>query len=73
MLNKPHCYNCKFAGKAFKIGKITHHHCEDKKQYNQEMFDRGEFTAWDTLRVFSDTCDNHEFKSKTSKSSNSKP
>lgn len=59
---KPHCYNCKFAGQGFKIGKLTHHHCEDEKQYNQEKHDNGEFTAWDTLRVFSDTCDNHEFK-----------
>ena len=25
---KKHCYNCKFAGKGFKVGKVTHHHCE---------------------------------------------
>ena len=59
---KSYCYNCKFAGKGFKAWKVTHHHCEDEKQYNQEKFDNDEFSAWDTLRVFSDTCDNHEFK-----------
>jgi len=59
---KRHCYNCKFAGKGFKVWKLTHHHCEDEKQYNQEKFDNDEFCAWDTLRVFSDTCDSHEFK-----------
>ena len=60
---KARCYNCKFAGQMFKVGKITHLHCKDEKQYNQEMYDNGEFTSWDTLRVFSDVCDNHEFKS----------
>ncbi len=59
---KRHCYNCKFAGPAFKVGKLTHHHCEDEGQYNQEKFDNGEFTAWDTLRVFADVCDNHRLK-----------
>ena len=58
------CYNCKFAGKAFKIKKLTHHHCEDEKQYNQAKHDNGEFGAWDTLRVFSDSCNNHKSKEK---------
>lgn len=59
-IKKRYCYNCKFAGKGFKIGKLTYHHCEDEKQYNQEKFDTGEITAWDTLRTFNDVCDNHE-------------
>ena len=59
---KPRCHNCKFAGHQFKINKLTHLHCADPTLYNQETFDKGEFCAWDTLRVFNDTCDNHEFK-----------
>ena len=59
---KTGCYNCKFAGKQFKINKLTHLHCEDPKKYTQEKYDNGEFCAWDTLRVFSDICSDHEFK-----------
>lgn len=59
---KPRCYNCKFAGNQFKIGKLTHLHCSDPKEYTQDKFDNNEFCAWDTLRVFNETCDNHEFK-----------
>ena len=59
---KPRCHNCKFAGYQFKIHKLTHLHCADPTKYNQEKFDNDEFTAWDTLRVFNDTCENHQFK-----------
>jgi len=59
---KPRCYNCKFAGSQFKIGNLTHLHCFDEKQYSKIGFDNGDFTAWDTLRIFSDTCKFHEFK-----------
>ena len=59
---KPRCHNCKFAGNQFKINKLTHLHCADPKEYTQEKFDNGDFCAWDTLRVFNDTCYNHEFK-----------
>lgn len=61
-MKNPKCYNCKHASEQFKVGKLTHLHCLDKKQYNQEGLDNDEFTAWDTLRTFSDTCSNHEFK-----------
>jgi len=56
------CHNCKFAGNRFKIGKLTHHICEDEKQYNQKKYDNNEFHPFDALRIFSDTCDKHEFK-----------
>ena len=59
---KPKCYNCKYATSSFKVGKLTHHHCNDPKYYTQEKYDKGEFSGWDTVRVFSDTCNNHEFK-----------
>lgn len=56
------CYNCKHAGNSFKIAGKTHMHCCDEKQYNQEGFDKGDFTPWDTLREFWNTCENHEHK-----------
>lgn len=59
---KPRCHNCMFAGNQFKIDKLTHLHCEEPTEYSQEKFDNGEFTPWDTLRVFNETCKNHEFK-----------
>jgi len=59
---KAKCYNCKFAGKQFKLTGVSHLHCEDDKQYPEEKFLNGDFTAWDTLMKFSDTCKNHEFK-----------
>lgn len=62
-MRSPRCYNCKHASKGFKILKLTHHHCCDPSKYTQEKWDNGEFTAWDTLRIFDETCDNHEYKS----------
>ena len=59
---QPRCYNCKHAGQQFKIKKLTHLHCEEPIKYNRKSFDNDEFCAWDTLRVFSDTCEVHEFK-----------
>lgn len=61
---KPRCYNCIHSGDQFKIGKLTHLHCNNPKEFDQEKFDNGEFTAWDTLRVFNNTCSDHEFKPK---------
>jgi hypothetical protein len=61
-MKKLRCYNCQHAGAQFKVHKLTHVHCADPTKYNQETFDKGEFTAWDTLRVFSDTCENHKMK-----------
>ena len=61
---KAKCYNCKFAGNQFKVSSVTHLHCEDQKQYPSEKFESGELTAWDSLQKFSDTCENHEFKTK---------
>ena len=59
---KPRCHNCRFGGQQFKIHKLTHLHCSDPTEYTQEKFDNGEFCEWDILRVFNDTCNNHEFK-----------
>ena len=41
---------------------MTHYHCENPKEYPQEIFDSVGFSAWDTLREFSDTCKDHQFK-----------
>ena len=56
------CHNCKFSGRQFRINKLTHLTCQDPKQYTKEKFDNNEYSPWDALRLFSDTCDNHEFK-----------
>lgn len=59
---KPRCYNCRFGGEQFKAGELTYLHCNDPSKYNQDTWDNEEFTAWDTLRVFNETCKNHKFK-----------
>jgi len=61
-IKKRRCHNCKFSGQPFKIGKLTHNHCEDPKVYNEEAFNKESWSAWETLRVFNNTCNNHEFK-----------
>ena len=34
----------------------------EQKEYTKEKFDNDEFSHWDTLRVFNETCKAHEFK-----------
>jgi hypothetical protein len=58
---KPLCCNCIHGCTQFKIGKLTHLHCSGpamKKYYEEEE----QPSAWESLRVFSDTCEEHEFK-----------
>lgn len=60
---KPKCCNCIHAGTQFKLGKVTHMHCEHPK--NDEAFKRGEIESpYDTLQEFGNTCEDHEFKPK---------
>ena len=59
---KRKCYNCLHSGKQFKIGDLSHLHCENKELYNHEKLLSGEISAWDSLRVFSDICDKHTQK-----------
>jgi hypothetical protein len=55
------CFNCKHAGAQFKLGGLTHLHCEHPK--NDEAFKRGEITSpYDTLQEFCNTCEDHEEK-----------
>ena len=58
---KRKCYNCIHAGKQFKIGNLSHLHCNEPHiQHEREL---GLYVSpWDTLRVFSDSCVIHEFK-----------
>jgi len=53
------CFNCIHRGTAFKLGNVTHQHCEHPK-YTRERFESGELSAWDTVNKFSDTCEDHE-------------
>lgn len=62
---KKMCCNCLHGGTQFKLSKVTHLHCNNPKEYNQEKYDKGEFCAWDTLRKFSDKCNDFEEKPKT--------
>lgn len=62
-LKQKKCWNCKHRTEGFKIGKLTHYHClsptyVEKKKNNIEV------SPWDTLRIFGDTCDEHEFREK---------
>ena len=64
---KPKCHNCKFAGDQFKIGKLIHQHCFHSR-YTPEN-NGGELpNPWETLREFSDTCNEHQFKEHDTKS-----
>lgn len=58
---KPKCHNCKNRTDYFKIGKLTHYHCMSPTY--QKQADEGEPpNPWETLRVFNNTCNEHEFK-----------
>lgn len=61
-IKKRKCYNCKHKGQSFKIAKVTHLHCLNENLYTEEGFKTGQTSAWDTLRFFSDTCNEHKFK-----------
>lgn len=55
------CYNCKFAGDAFKAGGgVTHHVCLHPK-HNKGLKD-GSLSPWDTVREFYNTCESHKPK-----------
>lgn len=54
---KPRCHNCKHSGQQFKIGKLTHLHCEHSKYTEKDW-------GWGTLMVFNYSCSDHEFKIK---------
>jgi hypothetical protein len=57
------CWNCIYKGDSFKIRKLTHHHCYSPTYENQHQ--QGiDVSPWETLRVFSDTCDEHKLKTK---------
>ena len=58
---KAKCYNCKHGGDQFKVGNLTHLHCMHPK-YKEEDFISGKLSTWETLCVFSDVCNKHEFK-----------
>ena len=61
MSKKPRCHNCKFSGTQFKIGKLTHLHCQSDEMH--KYFNEHESPSfWHSLRVFNDSCDDHEFK-----------
>lgn len=62
--NNKKCFNCKFASEPFKINGNTHFHCYHTK--HDEGLKSGDLSAWDTLRMFYDTCDDHQLNEKTS-------
>ena len=57
------CHNCIHHGTPFKISKVTHYHCEHPYWTSQpEKYLTGEFSPWDTLVEFWNTCEKHELK-----------
>ncbi|MBW7844852.1 MAG: hypothetical protein H3C45_04275 [Bacteroidia bacterium] len=56
------CWNCKHRTHAFKVGKLTHYHCMSPT-YEKQHSEGVAISPWETLRVFSDSCDEHEFRS----------
>jgi len=60
---KPRCHNCIFGGAQFKIVNLTHLHCFSPQTLNKFETDEN-YSAWDSLRIFSDKCssDEHKFK-----------
>jgi hypothetical protein len=56
------CWNCKHRTQAFKVGKLTHYHCMSPTYEKQHDAGVG-ISPWETLRVFSDSCDEHELRS----------
>lgn len=56
------CWNCKHRTKSFKVGKLTHYHCMSPT-YEKQHKEGVKISTWETLRVFSDSCDEHEFRS----------
>lgn len=61
-IKKRKCHNCKFGGHQFRIGKLTHLHC-NHPDYDVDI-NNGTLSPWDTLRVFSDGCNEHQFRIK---------
>lgn len=56
------CWNCKHRTQGFKVGNLTHYHCMSttyQKKHKEGVF----FSPWETLRVFSDSCNEHELRS----------
>ena len=58
---KRKCYNCKHRTESFRVGKLTHYHCMSPT-YTKQYDDGIDISPWVTLRVFSDNCDEHEFR-----------
>ena len=57
------CWNCIYKGVSFKIGNLTHNHSYSPTYENKHQ--QGiDVSPWETLRVFSDTCDEHKLKQK---------
>jgi len=60
--SKQKCYNCKHAGRQFKIAGKTHLHCEHPKWDKKFKEHPESFSGWDTLREWWDRCDDFEAK-----------
>lgn len=55
------CWSCKHRTNAFKIKNLTHYHCIAPSY--QKQADTGDPPSpWDTLRVFSDSCNEHKLR-----------
>lgn len=53
------CHNCKYAGKPFRAYYTTHIHC-CKPEYEDMANNANPPSPWETLRVFSNNCNDFE-------------
>ena len=60
--SKQKCYNCKHAERQFKINNKTHLHCGHPKWEDKYKQAPEDFSAWDTLREWWDSCSDFEAK-----------
>jgi len=58
-MKKPKCYNCKHSSKGYKINNLTHHTCMEPEQ--DKRIKNGAH-PFESLVVFSNTCNKHQFK-----------
>ena len=59
------CFNCKYAGETFRAYYTTHLHC-CKTEYEDMTKAGNPPSPWETLRVFSSSCDDFVEKEKRS-------
>ncbi len=56
------CVNCQYSGDQFKIAGKTHLHCQSPNM--EKEAEKDDFSPWESLREFYNTCDDFKQKEK---------